>query len=274
MFATALIVFRETLEAALFIGIVAAAAQGVAGLRRLLTAGVLAGVLGAVTLAVLAERISGWLDGLGQDVVTIGVLSFALLLLLWHCIWVSSHAGETVAAARRLGQGVRGGARGLWALAGVVALAVLREGAETVLFVGGSVAGNGGARTVGVLLAGIAGLAAGAAVGIALYAGLRRIPLRHIFSVTQVLVALLAGSMASQLVRTLAQAGFLESGASPLWDSSSWIAPDSLPGAVLHGLVGYDARPSVAQLIAYVAVLGLIYVGTRLLAPPVRAPAH
>ena len=271
MFATALIVFRETLEAALFIGIVAAAARGLPGLGRLLAAGVGAGVIGAVALALLAERISGWFDGLGQDVVTIAVLSLALLLLLWHCIWVSTHAREMVVEARKLGEGVRGGARRLWALPGVVALAVLREGAETVLFVGGSVTGNGGAQTAGILVAGLAGLGAGAAVGVALYVGLRRIPVRHIFSVTNVLVALLAGSIASQLVRTVAQAGWLESGGSTLWDSSSLIAPDSLPGAVLHGLIGYDARPSVAQAVAYVAVLALIFVGTRLLAPPIRA---
>jgi len=274
LFPTALIVFRETLEAALFIGIVAAAAQGLPGLRQLLAAGVGAGALGAVVLALLAERISGWFEGLGQDIVTIAVLGLALLLLLWHCIWVSTHTREMVAEARQLGEGVRGGSRRLWALPGVVALAVLREGAETVLFVGGSVTGNGGVQTLGVLVAGLAGLAAGAAVGVALYAGLRRIPAKRIFSVTNVLVALLAGSIASQLVRTIAQAGFIESGGSPLWDSSSLIAPDSLPGAVLHGLVGYDARPSVAQAVAYVAVLGLIFVGTRLLAPPIRAMAR
>jgi high-affinity iron transporter len=274
MFAVALIVFRETLEAALFVGIIAAAAQGLAGLRRLLMTGVGAGVLGAVVLALLAERIGGAFDGLGQDVVNIAVLSLALLLLLWHCTWVSTHTREMVAAARALGEDVMGGARRLWALPGVVALAVLREGAETVLFVGGSVTGNGGAQTAPVLLAGATGLAAGVAVGVGLYAGLKRIPARHIFSVTNVLVALLAGSIASQLARDIAQAGFLETLTSPLWDSSSLVAPDSLLGAVLHGLVGYDARPSGAQLIAYVAVLGVIFVGSHLLAPPVRTAAR
>ena len=37
-------------------------------------AGVGAGVLGALALALLAQHISEWLDGLGQDVVNIGVL--------------------------------------------------------------------------------------------------------------------------------------------------------------------------------------------------------
>jgi high-affinity iron transporter len=111
-------------------------------------------------------------------------------------------------------------------------------------------------------------------VGVALYAGLKRIPTRHIFTVTNVLVALLAGSIASQLVRDVAQAGFLETGSRPLWDSSGLVAPDSLPGAVLHGLIGYDARPSGAQCIAYLAVLAVIFIGARLFAPQARATAR
>jgi len=80
MFATALIVFRESLEAALFIGIVAAATRGLAGRSRWLAAGVGAGALGAIVLAMLAQHLSAWLDGVGQDVVNIGVLSLAAVL--------------------------------------------------------------------------------------------------------------------------------------------------------------------------------------------------
>ena len=100
MFATALIVFRESLEAALFVGIVAAAARGLLGRSRWLTAGVGIGALGAVALALMAQHLSGWLDGIGQDVVNIGVLSLALAMLLWHCVWVSTHTKEMVSEAR------------------------------------------------------------------------------------------------------------------------------------------------------------------------------
>ena len=107
MFAAALIVFRESLEAALFIGIVAAATRQLAGRTRWLSAGVGIGVLGAVLLALMAERIAGWFDGIGQDVVNIGVLSLALVFLLWHCIWVAAHAKEMASQARRLGASVK-----------------------------------------------------------------------------------------------------------------------------------------------------------------------
>jgi len=100
VFTAALIVFRESLEAALFVGIVAAATRQLAGRGGWLSSGVGLGVLGALVLALLAERITAWADGIGQDLVNIGVLSLALLMLLWHCVWVSTHGREMAASAR------------------------------------------------------------------------------------------------------------------------------------------------------------------------------
>lgn len=270
MFATALIVFRESLEAALFVGIIAAATRSLTGRHRWLGVGVGAGALGAIALAAMAQSIGAWLDGLGQDVVNIGVLSAALIMLLWHCIWVTTHTRDMVRDAHQLGQSVTGGQRTPWALLVVVALAVLREGAETVLFVSGSLAGAASESASTVLSAGAMGLAAGVLVGAGLYAGLTRIPTRHIFSVTNVLIALLAGSIASQLIRALTQAGFMESWTNPVWDSSYLLAQDSALGTLLHALVGYDAQPSGAQLAAYLSVLMLIFLATRWLSAPRR----
>src|SRR5512140_3129412 len=101
MFGTALIVFRESLEAALFIGIVAAATRGVPGRIRLLATGVLAGLAGALALAAGADRISALANGVGQDVVNVFILAVALSMLAWHCIWVSTHSREMSPRFRR-----------------------------------------------------------------------------------------------------------------------------------------------------------------------------
>ena len=60
------------------------------------------------------------------------------------------------------------------ALAAVVALAILREGSETALFLYGLLAG-GGASLATVLGGGAIGLLAGALAGYGLYAGIGRI---------------------------------------------------------------------------------------------------
>src|SRR3954468_5108507 len=194
MFAAALIVFRESLEAALFVGIVAAATRGLIGRGRWLGAGVAIGMMGALLLAAMAPHVSGWFDGMGQDMINIAVLSVALAMLLWHCIWVAAHSREMAVEARRLGESVNAGHEKPWALLTAVALAVLREGAETVLFDAG--AATGGSTTLAeIAMAVVIGVGLGGGIGALIYAGLARVPTRNIFTVTNVLIAILAGSI-------------------------------------------------------------------------------
>jgi high-affinity iron transporter len=131
-----------------------------------------------------------------------------------------------------------------------VALAVLREGAETVLFLYGvATSSENGLRDT--VAGGATGVAAGALVGGLLYAGMLRIPLKWFFTAAGALVLLLAASMASQVARLLIQADLLPSLAAPLWDTSEVLSGDSALGTLLHGLIGYDPQPSGMQMVFY-----------------------
>ncbi|MBL8437009.1 MAG: FTR1 family protein [Zoogloeaceae bacterium] len=272
MFGSAIIVFRETLEAALLLGIVAAAARNIPGRDRWLLAGVLAGILGSLVVAGLTGRIAEMADGLGQELFNATILGLAVLMLGWHNIWMARHAQSMVSEARAVIADVADGRRDLSALAIVIALAVLREGSETALFLFGLA--SGGQAPGQIVGGGALGLAAGAAVGVALYAGLLRIPVRHFFTVTAGLVLFLAAGMAGQMARVLIQGDFLPALANPLWDTSSVLPMDSPAGTLLHVLAGYDARPSGMQILVYGAVLLLILIGMRLVKPlPRRAVA-
>jgi high-affinity iron transporter len=262
MLATAIIVFRETLEAALFVGIVAAATRGLAGRGSWLSAGVAAGVLGALALAAGADKISAFADGVGQDVVNVVILSAALLMLAYHCIWTSTHGKEMSQDARRLGSSVREGQRKPFALMGAVALAVLREGAETVLFVAGLTTGTP-TDTAGTVGATLLGLAAGVAVGLLIYLGLSRVKPHKLFAVTNGFILVLAAAIASQLARSLAQAGIVDLWSGALWDTSRFLRSDSPVGVLLHALAGYDAQPSGLQLAFYVGTLLIVGAATH-----------
>ena len=260
MFATALIVFRETLEAALFVGIMAAATRGVVGRSRWLTAGVLAGVAGALALAAGAEHISALANGVGQDLVNASILGMALAMLTWHGVWVSNQGFQTAVQARALGSSFKQGQRAPWALMVVVGLSVLREGAETVLFVTGYVGSSGQS---GTLMAAFAGLMGGIATGAFIYLGLSRVPIQRMFAVTNVLILLLAASMASQLARALSQAGLISIWGQPVWDTSALLRIESPLGTLAHALVGYEAQPTGLQLAFYALALVIIASGSR-----------
>lgn len=271
MLSTALIVFRETLEAALFIGIVAVACRGLAGRGRWLSGGVAAGLLGSVLLAAAMGEVSAWADGLGQEMVNVGILSCALAMLSYHSIWVSTHGREMAQEARTLGQGALQGHHTLWALTVAVALSVLREGAETVLFVAGFMSGHP-EGLVGMLMGAAAGVLAGAFLGVAIYAGMARIKTHHIFAVTQVFMCLLTASLSSQLAKNLQQADVLSWGAQALWDSTGLLSDNAALAVFLHALMGYEARPSLLQGVFYSITLILVAGATWLVKN--RPPSH
>jgi high-affinity iron transporter len=271
MFAAALIVFRESLEASLIISIMVAATRGIPSRERWILGGVLAGLVGAALVASSMELVSNMASGMGQELFNAGILTLAVGMLAWHNIWMSVHGREMAAHAVDAARAIKDGTRERSVIFIVVALAVLREGSETVLFLYSlATSTEDGLRTT--VTGGLSGLAAGALVGGLLYAGLLRIPLRWFFSITGVLVLLLAASMASQAARFLVQADLLPSLGAPLWDTSAVLSQTTAVGMLLHGLVGYDAQPAGMQIVFYVVVLVAIASGMWWMAPPTAAP--
>lgn len=273
MFGTAIIVFREVLEASIIIGIIAAATRNVAGSRLWLVTGLLAGLSGAGMIAVFTDVIGALASGLGQEIMNASVLGIAVLMLAWHNIWMSSHGAALAANARSAGCEIRDGRRACSVLFLIVGLAVLREGSETVLFLYGIAASESGGRS-SMMIGGLIGMSLGIAVGYTIYAGLLRVSLRWFFLATSVLVLMLAAGMASQAAHFLIQADLLPGLATPLWDTSSALPQNGLPGMLLHSLIGYDARPAGMQLVFFVAVLLAITLGMKWAARPQRVTAQ
>lgn len=261
MFGTAIIVFREVLEAALIIGIVAAATHSIPYSRRWLMAGLFAGLAGAGLVAAFTDVIGSFASGIGQELFNAIVLGIAVLMLAWHNIWMSSHGAELAASAKAVGGDIRDGRSECSVLLLIVGLAVLREGSETVLFLYGIAASDSGRSSM--LAGGLTGMTLGIAAGYAVYAGLLRVPLRWFFTATSVLVLLLAAGMASQAARFLIQADLLPSLASPLWDTSKALPENGVIGMLLHSLVGYDSRPAGMQLVFYIVALAAIGAGMK-----------
>jgi high-affinity iron transporter len=266
MLGAAIIVFREVIEAGLIAGIVLAATKGVPGRTAYVIGGIAAGVLGASILAVFAGSLSSALEGMGREVFNASILAIAVVMLSWHNIWMARHGRELAAELKAAGHAVATGSKTLLALAAVAGIAVLREGAEVVLFLYGVVIANGESN-LSLLAGGLLGLGAGVAVSALTYTGLVIIPSRYLFSVTSFLIAFLAAGMASQCVRFLDQADILTLFNATLWDTSSILPADSWAGRVLHTLAGYDDRPSIMQAIVYLATLAAIFGAMRIFAP-------
>jgi high-affinity iron transporter len=270
MLGALIIVFREVVEAGLIVGITMAVTRGVARRGFWIGAGVAGGALGAGLVAAFVQALSSAFEGVGQELFNAAILSVAVVMLVWHNIWMARHGKDVAVEMRGVGQAVVAGTTSLAGLAVVVGVAVLREAAEVALFLYGLAAGSESGTAL--ILGGVLGLGLGALVGVVTYLGLVRIPGRYLFGATTALLTLLAAGMAAQAVGFLEQANAVGALGQTVWDSSDILSDKSLVGRTLHTLVGYTDRPTAMQLVVYLATLAGIVALTRLLGPePPRA---
>ncbi len=99
-----------------------------------------------------------------------------------------------------------------------------------------------------------------------MYFGLLTIPAGRLFQVTSGLISLLAAGMAAQAALFLQNGGYIDTMTDTIWDTSWLLREDSIPGRLLHTLVGYVQAPDGAQLLAYIVTILTIFVLMRLTA--------
>lgn len=255
MGATFVITLREAFEASLILGIVYTYLEriGARDSYRYVTWGGVLGLLVSVGIGVGVGYLSGALLDLGPDLVGTAVIFAAVMLLTWHAWWMQQHARAIRGQVQHRIEEARVAQR-LWMVGLIAFTGVFREGAETVLFLWGIMAQAGSTTGWGSLLGGVAGVAAAAAIGWAIFHGGRQLSLSKFFTVTTAFIMLLAAGLFSTGTGRLQGLGFLPMG-DLLWDTSSLLSDQTVLGSFLGGLVGYRARPSALEVIAYIAYL-------------------
>lgn len=245
------IVWRESVEAMLVIGILYAwlkrNGNDGASLRALwigIIVGIgLAGALGWAMMAAQSE-----LAGEALEWFQITILFVAGALIAQMVLWMQKHGREMKQGLER--DLARAAQRsGGFGIAMIAALALAREGAETVIFLYG----------MGVEENGIVGVAIGAALGFALAVltawalnrGLRFLNYRQFFRVSGFLLLLFAVALLVSGTERMIGMGMLPTLIDPVWDTSMLIDDSSTTGAMLSAFTGYRARPSLMLLAIY-----------------------
>ncbi len=236
--------------------------------RRKVLRGIAGGVAAACVVAAFASELADAFAGSGQELFNASILMIAVAMLTWHNVWMASHGRAISQQMKALGTAVASGSRPLRLLAVVVGVAVLREGAEVVLFLYGIIA-QGDVSALSMLIGGLLGLVGGAVVTALMYGGLLVIPAGRLFAVTSGLITLLAAGMAAQAIALVQQSGHAEVLSASVWDSSGLLPETSLIGSLLHALIGYSDQPTGLQLVVYLAVILLM----RTLMHLTRTPA-
>ncbi|MDA8255507.1 MAG: FTR1 family protein [Betaproteobacteria bacterium] len=247
-----IVVFRESLEAMLVIGVLLAwiARQpNPAALRRGLWAGVGAGLGLALALGFATFAAQSQLAGEALEKFQVGMVLFAAGLIVQMVFWMHRHGHhmkrELEAHASRVS--------GTVGIATVAALAVAREGAETVVFLYGLGLESQGGDRLGLFAAALAGFALAAATGALVARGARFLSYRTLFAASEILLLVIASSLLMAGVDRMIGLDWLPPLLDPVWDSSDLLDDGSGAGRLLADFVGYRARPSASLLLAYAA---------------------
>jgi len=272
---TFVITLREGFEAALVLGIVYTYLQKIGAERqyRYATRGGLLGVLASIALGVVVTALSGPLLDLGPDVIWLGVIFVAVVVLTWHGYWMRQHARAMSGDVQRQIDAAQATHR-MWIIGVIAFTGVFREGAETVLFLWGlltqATSTSGWASALGAVL----GLLTAVSFGWAIFRGGRHVSLQRFFGVTSVFLLLLAAGMFSTGIGRLEVMGFLP--ATPTaWDTTFVLDDHGVIGGFLNGLIGYRSRPSTLEAgsyLLYLLVAGTLVFRSDVSSPRSRAP--
>lgn len=259
-----IITFREALEAALIIGIIAAyiAKLGRKDLNRYLAAGIIAAVIASSGVALIFKIIYGGLSGRQEQLFEAAAALTAAAVLTYMIFWM---AGSSKKIKGELQEKVdisisKGEMLGIAVLSFI---AVFREGVETVLFLG-PLAINFPVDT-------LAGFALGVLVVVFLSAvmfrGIYRLDLGRFFKYTSILLILFSAGMVATGVHELNEAGIIPLVIEHVWDINPPVNPDGtyplfhengVAGGILKSLIGYNGNPSLTEVLAYAGYWGII----------------
>ena len=260
---------REGLEAALIVGIVAAflVRQGRRDAVRQVWLGVAAAVALCLALGLVLDLLERSLPQRGQEALETVIGLVAVGLVTTMIVWMRRHArtlksGLESAASTAL---ARGSTRALVVMA---FLAVLREGLETAVFLLATFQAS--LDRVSAPVGAVLGIVAAALLGYALYRGGTRINLQRFFTLTSVVLVVVAAGLLMTAAHTAHEAGWLDIGQARALDLQWLVRPGTPWSAVVTGVLGIQPRPTVVEVVVWALYLAVML--TVVLRPGPRRP--
>lgn len=251
-----LITLREGLEAALIIGIVLAYLKhiGRPDQARPIWVGTAAALLATLATGLAVAATAAQLSGKALEIFEGSAMFLAAGVLTYMVVWMHRQAGSLTAHLKSQVDAAMGRGSPL-ALATLAFIVIIREGVETVLFLQAGAAStlSPPAYWTGAEV----GIALAVLLGVLLYGGAVRLPLRTFFNLTGTMLIFFAAGMLANGVKEFQEAGVLLPIVPHVWDTYTLLADNSTIGRFMGAFLGYDASPSLMQILAFFGYLAL-----------------
>jgi len=255
VFSNYLIGLREGFEAALIVAIVASylVRTGNGHALRHVWIGVGAAIGVSALFGAVLIRID---ETLGETIepAFAGTMSLvAVGLITWMVFWMASRAKGI--SAHLKGEMDRALATSAVAVTMVAFVAVVREGAETALFLWAGI--NSAGSTAAPLIGALLGLATAAVLGVIVYRGAVKLNMARLFFWTGLLLIIVAGGVLRYAIAEFQEIGWLPGADNLAYDVTSTFPADGVPATLVRGLVNITPSMSWLELVAWVLYVGI-----------------
>ncbi len=265
MTAALLITLRETLEAALIVGIALAYLKKTANGKhaKYIWYGVLGGIVLSVLLAIIFQSFLGGFEGKAEEIYEGVMMLTAAGLLTWMILWmlvqrrnIKKNLEDKMEAHLKRDHYI--------GLMFITFVGVAREGIETVIFLQAAFLQS---DSSGVLSGGVLGMVIAIILAYILFKGVAKVPLRKFFTFTSVLLILFAAGLVAHGVHEFQEAGVVPIVKEHVWDLNPEVVEEGVypvmhesgaVGGILKGLFGYNGNPNLLEVLSYLAYLIVI----------------
>lgn len=256
MIADFFITFRETLEAALVVGIILGYLSKTKQLKynNVVYAGVISGIAVSLIAAVIFQDIYGGFSGRGEMIFEGATMFLGAFLLSTMIFWMmkQKHVAEKIESdlSSELSSGRKIG------IFFLVFISVLREGVETVIFLGSASFVSNGNSIIGA----ISGIIAAIILGYAIFAGSAKVNIKRFFNFTSLILILFAAGLVAHGVHEFEEAGVIPVVIEHVWDMNPAVNSDGTypafhengyVGGIFKSLFGYNGDPSLVEVTSY-----------------------
>ena len=263
------VVWRESVEALLVVGILnawlVANAAGATRARLFLWGGVAAGLVVAGLFGWALVALADTLSDTTQEAFRTGMVLVAAVLIVQMILWMRRH-GRSMKRDLEGALGEAVARENWWGVFTLAAIALAREGSETVVFLYGVLTAGSGDVRLTAAGAAVLGLVGALATYMAPQIGARRLSWAVFFRATEVMLLLLACALLMTGIDGLIELDVLPKLTGRLWDTSAILPDGNALGGFLANLTGYRARPNLTELLAFLVYWG----GVAILMRPAR----
>lgn len=263
MIPSLIITFRETLEAALIVGIILSYLIKTKRQKynNIVYLGIAAAIVASIIGAFLFNALAGGFTGRTEEIFEGIAMLFASFLLTFMILWMLKQKHIVIDLHKKVDRELKQQQRvGLFF---IVFISVLREGIETVIFLSAANFVSSENSLFGATL----GIITAIIVGYLIFVAGKRINLKAFFNITSVLLILFAAGLTAYGIHEFQEAKVLPVYVEHVWDINPQLNPDgTVPllhekgaiGSIAKGLFGYNGNPSLIEVLAYFAYLVMI----------------